>query len=239
MKIGTALQTLERSEKEGHRILNAVIEKEGKPFEIYSSFSVRCDNAKLWSKAQKVLNITGFRPGKAKSIILPRIYQQIKIGNTHAISIFWMLYKQCIVDYLNKESPNLNQLLLQREYEGDPESSKSLLKAIKDSSELYEVSNSQIEDLYEGFWFERVEDLANILSSTRINLSLVKELIHRSERSYSLNIESLRKEITDLKSRYELTANVEELTRKISSINSRVDILQKDFDLEAAKFEKH
>jgi len=120
LKIGEAIKAFDRSSEEEDRILKSVIHGVGKAAEVYSVYSPGCDDDLIWKKAQKILNITGFRPGKARGIILSRVDKGIKSNNPKSTLIFWMIYFNCVVTYLRKEHPNLNQLLLERDLESDP-----------------------------------------------------------------------------------------------------------------------
>lgn len=238
MKIGEAIQAVRRSELETKRILSSVIEGIGKPAEIYSRYSPSHENDRVWAIAQKKMKITGFRPGKAKAVILPRVQKGIMEGNSRAIEVFWMIYFNCVVAFLRKEHANLNQLLLDRDLESDPDSTEQLLTAIKNVSVLYDVSDSQIEDLYEAYWFERIEGFKGITSQGDIDLDIVKELINKSEIKQKETLALLQKELKKAGPTSNTTLEIDNLKNEISMTANKLEVLKEGFDLEAAKIER-
>lgn len=238
MKIGEAIQAFNRSTEEEERILRSVINEMGKPAEIYSVYSPTCENESIWVKAQKILKVTGFRPGKAKALILSRVKTGIKNKNTKLISIFWMLYFNCVVTYLRKEHPNLNQLLLERDLESDPDSTVKIISAIKNVAILYEVTDSQIEDIYECYWFDRVDDFRSLLKQSKFDVGLVKELILASEKKQLKAVSNLEKKLKSVGISTKLQEEISSLRKSVSDVTSKIDHLKEDFELESTKIEK-
>ena len=181
MKIGDAIQTIERSEFERNRILNSISSGIGKPFEIFNTYSIRIRDQSLWASAHKRLQIKGFRPGKANDLVLSRVTRGIHDNDRKIEPIFWSLYIPSVVSYFNIEHSNLNKLLLEKDLEGDSNSTDSIVKEIMKYIASYDVVTDQIEELYELWWFERIDNLYKLFANQEVNITVVKEIISKSE----------------------------------------------------------
>ncbi len=238
MKIGQAIQELNRSESEAFRIINSIVDRIGKPSEVFNKYSKLNNNKSFWKDAYKRLKITGFRPGKSKNIILTKILQGIKNNNKTCIRLFWRLYANCVVDFIINEHSNFNQLLLDKEMEGDAESTDDVVKAIMKFIALYEVGTEQIEELYEVWWFERTSNLYDILSDQELSLEIVREIVLKSERKLSREIESLDKNISKLGSTIKDSTHIEQYVKEVNNLKEYYESLKEDFDIESAQIEK-
>ena len=238
MRIGQAIQDLNRSESEAFRITNSIIKGIGKSSEIYNKYSKLNHNKSFWKDAHKRLKITGFRPGMSNNIILTKIFQGINDNNKVCIFLFWKLYEICVVDFINNEHSNFNQLLLNKEMEGDAESTDQIIKAIMKFIALYEVGTEQIEELYEVWWFERTSNLYDIFSTQELSLDIVREIVLKSERKLSREIESLNKNINKLGSTIKDSTHIEQYVKEVNNLKEYYESLKEDFDIESAQIEK-
>ncbi len=238
MKIGDAIQTIRRSEGERERIKNSIINGIGKPFEIFNTYSVSIRDQPVWLNAHKRLKVKGFRPGKANNLIVSRVTQGIHDNDKKVEPVFWSLYISSVVDYLNKEHSNLNRLLLEKEIEGDSNSTDNIVKEIMKYIALYEVETDEIEELYELWWFERTEKLYELFSHQVLSVSVVKEIVSKSEKQRLKELENLNKKVDKLELALDKQDSKHGLEKDLKKMGLRLDDLRSDFELESARFEK-
>lgn len=239
MKIGEAIQALERSDGESTRILSSVQKGIGKPAELFSSYAQTFDQHNVLVKAQRTLGITGFRPGKAKDLILARVINGLKTQNFQVLQVFWMIYRHCVIAFLHEEQANLNKLLLETDLDNDPDSTDYLLKSIKNAAPIYDVSDTEIEDFYEFYWFERTENLSHILSESDVTMDVVEALIKKSEIGQKKQLDSLSHKLIRDEPSTETIMKIDRVKSELSSTKESIRELRADFDLESAKFEKN
>jgi len=238
MKIGEAIQSLDRSEDEKVRIVKSIIDGIGKPSEVYGLYASASTNESLWKKAQNILRITGFRPGKAKNIILSRVDSGIRVNNHQAIKVFWMIYHECIVSYFRNENPGFNQLLLNRDVDGNSDSTEAIFNAISKYSSLYDVTTYQMEVLYELWWFHRVSDTGELFSPDDVGLDVVKELLANNDSKNQKAIKKLGRKIEVLESSLSSINRDDDASSEILKLRRDLDLLKEDIKLESVRLEK-
>ncbi len=236
MKIGQAITDLDKPEEEQARIMKSVVSGVGRPSDIYSQYSPLIEEHSFWRFAQRALRITGFRPGKAKKQVLISIQNGIKNNNIQATNVFWETYLNSVITYLRKEHPNLDKLLLEQEFEADPDSSNDLIQSVKLAAPIYDVTNTQIEEFYEIYWFTRLKNLDDILKSKSVSFEVVEALISKSERTQLKRISELKAGLNKL----ELNKNpsLKRIRGELVKLERKIDHIKEDLSLDVTKLEK-
>lgn len=239
MKIGDAIQALTRSELESERFLESIREGRGRPFEVYTTHAINIKEIDIWKFALRRMKISGFRPGKGNSLVVDRVRDGVCNNDPVSKNVFLELYANSVVYWLQKEHPNLNRLLLEREIEGSSNSTDNIVKEILKYAALYEVESEQIEELYELWWFERTENLSDLFSNQELSFPIVKEIISKSAKKQTDKIDDVSKKVDSLELEIEKRNNYLELEEELKTLRGAFVDLRNDFDLEVARFQKN
>lgn len=240
MEIGRAIYFLDKSKNEIERIRNSVLQGEGVPFQIFDKYAAIQKDTKenpYWKKTYKLLRISGFRAGKANQHVIAVILKGLKDKNEKCEMAFWKLYRNCVIDMLHKEFESLNNLMLKREIDSDSNSTEEILKSIKKYSDIHEVKNEDIRWLYQAWWFERIDNIDEILNLNEISIEVVIELIKESQEKQSKISESIISRLKELEKKInedlkdveflkfkDVQTNVnKELRHQIATIDSKIE----------------
>jgi hypothetical protein len=235
MKIGEAVVLIQRSKAERIRVLDSIKSKDGRPWEVFNTYAEKVSDKEYWKRTHKFLKITGFRPGRANAFVISKILNGVSSGDDKCENAFWRLYRCCVVDCMNEEHSELNSILLERDMEGNANSTEDIFKIITKYISLYSVDSSELRDLYQIWWFDRIEGLDSIVENIDINMDVIKELVSSSEKNLTKKIEKIAIEVQEL-SRL-LNDNSEKNKQNKAKTSEEIKILKELIEEEKIKFE--
>lgn len=244
MNIGRAVYFFEKNDVEKERIRQSVLEKEGRPFEVFDKYAVLQEDTKenpFWKRTIKFLKIKGgFRPGRgnANQHIISVILNGLKTRNEKCEISFWKLYQLCVISMLNIDFIELNDLMLKRNVDGNPESAKDIIQTIKNYSQLHDVENEHIRWLYEVYWFPRIENIDEILNTkSELTIELVTEIIKEAQskqkeinKSFTCILEKIEGSLSEINKKVNDSADKKEL----SDLKKKNDELYKELEVKIA-----
>jgi hypothetical protein len=237
MEIGRAIYFLEKSKNEIERIKNSILQGEGVPFQVFDKYAAIHRDTKenpYWKKTYKLLRISGFRAGKANQHVISVILKGVRDKNEKCEMAFWKLYRNCVIDMLNKEFDSLNNLMLNRKIDGEANSTEGILKTIKKYADLHEVKNEDIRWLYQAWWFERIDNVDEILNLNEISIDVVIELIKESQRRQSKINDSIVSRLEELEKKVnEGLINIELSKFKEKQINKNKELQHQIFTVDS------
>lgn len=189
--LGDAVTDIEFSESEEARLSASFKERSGVPYKILSTKYADISKPEFWAQCMHMLAITGFRPNKAKEIVLRRVIDGTFQRGTKAHQALWRLYRTCVGLYMNTELVNLNKLLERERIVGEKAHIASeVFREIAKKAALYDVTDEQIREFYELWGFERFEGLNQIIGERPLDLETVKHLIKAQIQAFSEKISS-------------------------------------------------
>lgn len=243
MRLGQYISDLERSSFEHKRIVDSIFTKSGRPYEIFSRYAEKIEDIEYWTKAHSALKIKGgFRPGKARHMVLEKMLHGLSINDRRTENCFWNFYRHCVVDCMEVEHNSLNQLLASCEISGHLHTTESIFTSIISNLSLYQVSDNDLLDLYEIFWFPRFDGIKELISQKPFDIDVVKKIVSQAEKKIEIKIENILKEYEEDKKL--LAVSNKDITNKIANIHLELKgILEKietrfnDFDRKSIKVE--
>ncbi len=136
---------------------------------------------------------------------------------------------------MNNEHVELNNILLERDMEGNPNSTEDIFNSIVKYTSLYGVDTNDLRDFYNFWWFDRHEDLNSIIENNEINMEVIKELVSSSEIKLSKIIGKLSDEVSELKDL--ISESKEDYQSKINKTKDDLNKLRESVDEEKVKLE--
>ena len=235
-KLGDIITYMEPSLSEKDRIGNLLKEENSLQTEIIKTRSLLINDENFWRWAHKYFKIKGFRIGNigAKQLIVKKALDSLKVNKGSENRDVWMLYRRCITYYVVHELPNLNKLISEESIDDDIDNlTYSILKSINEKAPLYNVTDKEVKELYDLWWFERINNLDGIFQCDRIDYGIINKLIAKEIGGLSDNLENklkligkdnqvnnnVTKEINELKSKLD-KFNIERLEKKIHELIS-------------------
>ena len=165
--LGSLVTHFPLSEVEKSRI-NQLISDKGLPREIIVKY---CSQAKLFRDEFVKVSIPGFRPVKGQKSLSPQTLKAfcdfLKNPRDRAHSLCWHIYRQCVTNFVQTELSALQLLLTDCNYVDEKVSSHDILQEICNNAFEFGVNEEDIAKLYECVWFERIDDLAELLPLCR------------------------------------------------------------------------
>ena len=180
MNLGEAIHQIEKSDEEKKRIISSVTSKQGRAFEVFNKYVEGIEDLEYWTRAHHALNIKGgFRPGRARQMVITKMIEALSKSDQKGERAFWNFYRHCVVTCMVKEHFNLNKLLSTNEIKEELHTTENIFKSILKFVDLYEVKDSDLVDLYEMYWFRRVENFTNLITERALDLDVVKKIVKK------------------------------------------------------------
>jgi hypothetical protein len=160
--LGKLISELEFSQKEVIRITEKL---KGASLNkiVFENHAKKSQTYKNYSKNKKFSGMSPGRPAHTKMVLeeLVKCYAAKEIEGEER---FWKVYRSAVIDYITTKQKKLQKLLMEVSCRGKNHSSEDLIQMICENAKHYKINPKAIEELYELWGFERVEDLNALLS---------------------------------------------------------------------------
>jgi hypothetical protein len=231
------VMALEFSEAEKDRIGHALADVGSLQARVLSEKGPLIRDHEFWGRGQRKFKIRGFRdghPGAIKRMIARALAaaKSHKDGVSNADwPLIWPLYERSARIYLQDEMPELSELLMKEEFEGETASlTDQVLRRIVSCLPLYQATLDQARTLYELWGFERTESIDAILSRAPLEADAARRMIDNSVRT-------VQKEMLAALSsaRTEMQRQIEQHRMELESVKTALKVVQHDIGGQRSK----
>jgi len=225
VKLLGVVDSIDFSDVERERIGQTLGKTDSPQRSILSSNALLIRDNDFWRKAQKNFHITGFRDGSqhGKQKVLSKALECARSEPGRAA---WLevgpIYVKAVQIYLEREVPNLYQLLRSEDFVAGPGTqTEQIFRCISRALPMHDATIDEAKELYELWGFERTPQIEEILSSVSIRADDVRRMVAES-------LSTTRREIAAAvtTTRSDLMRHLERQASELSMIATNLDALR-------------
>jgi hypothetical protein len=225
VKLLGIIDSIDFSDVERERIGQTLGRADSPQRSILSSNALLIRDNDFWRKAQKNFHITGFRDGSqhGKQKVLSKALES---ANSEPGRAAWLavgpIYVKAVQIYLERQVPNLHQLLRSEDFVAGPGTqTEQIFRCICRALPMHDATIDEAKELYELWGFERTPQIEEILSSVSIRADDVRRMVAES-------LSTTRREIAAAvtTTRSDLMRHLESQSGELSAIAANLDALR-------------
>jgi chaperonin cofactor prefoldin len=225
VKLLGIIDSIDFSDGERERIGRTLGKTDSLQRSILSSNALLIRDNDFWRKAQKNFHITGFRDGSqhGKQKVLSKA---LECASSEPGRAAWLevgpIYVKAVQIYLEREVPNLHQLLRSEDFVAGPGTqTEQIFRCICRALPMHDATIDEAKELYEVWGFERTPQIEEILSSVSIRADDVRRMVAES-------LSTTRREIAAAvtTTRSDLMRHLERQSGELSVIATNLDALR-------------